>query len=111
MRFTASNQAYAANLVNEPRIVFLNTRFFVEGTPFASPVGGNAWHNVPDQTLFPGESSSVDIVFRADANLDWWNDLWSAEHIAKAWILADLDQNLFFQIWNYSDIREELEPT
>jgi len=111
MRFTASNQAYSANFVGEPRIVFLKTRFFVEGTVHASPVNGNAWHNVPDQTLFPGESSFVDIVFKANSNLDWWNDLWSAERVAKAWILADLDQNLFFQMWNYSDIQEELEPT
>lgn len=111
VRFTASNQAYAANLVNQPRIVFNNTRIFVEGTSFAAPVAGNGWHNVPDQTLFPGESSFVDIQFTAIATLDWWNDIWSAENIARAWILADLDQNLFFQIWNYSDISEEIDTT
>jgi hypothetical protein len=111
VRFTASNQAYSANFVGEPRIIFNNPRIFVEGTSFASPVAGNGWRNVPDQILFPGESSFVDVEFTALSTLDWWNDLWSAEHIAKAWILADLDQNLFFQMWNYADIHEEIEPT
>lgn len=110
VRFTASNQAYPANMVNEPRIIFLNTRIYVEGTAYAKPnVPG--WRNVPDQTLYPGESSFVDIGFTALSTLDWWNDLWSAEQIAKAWILADLDQNQFFQIWNYANISEEIDPT
>jgi hypothetical protein len=111
VRFTAANEAYAANLVNEPRIIFLNARIFVEGTQFATPVDAAGFRSVPDTTLFPGESSFVDVQFRALATLDWWNDLWGAEHIAKAWILADLDQNAFFQIWNYADIHEEIDGT
>jgi hypothetical protein len=111
LRFTGSNSAYAANLVGKPRIVFRNPRIFVQGTEFASPTSGTAWHNLPDTLLFPGESSSVAIEFRADSDLGWWDDIWSAEHVAKAWILGDLDQDRFFQIWNYIDVREEIEET
>ncbi len=111
LRFTGSNSAYAANLVGKPRIVFLKSRIFVEGTRFASPVNGSGWFDLPDQTLFPGESSSVDIEFQANADLGWWDDIWSAEHVAKAWILGDLDQERFFQIWNYIDVHEEIEET
>lgn len=111
LRFTGSNSAYAANLVGSPRIVFDNPRIFVQGTAFAAPVGGAAWHNLRDTELFPGESSSVDIEFEATADLGWWDDIWSAEHVAEAWILGDLDQNRFFQIWNKIDVRVEIEET
>ncbi len=111
LRFSGSNTAYAANLVGKPRIVFDNPRIYVEGTSFARPVGGNGWHNLPDTELFPGEASSVDIEFEAINDLGWWDDIWSAEHVAKAWILGDLDQNRFFQIWNYKDIHEEIDET
>lgn len=111
LRFTGSNSAYAANLVGKPRIVFDKPRIYVEGTNYAQPVNGSAWHNLPDEELFPGESSSVDIEFEARRELGWWDDIWSAEHVAKAWILGDLDQNRFFQMWNYIDVREEIEET
>jgi len=111
LRFTGSNSAYAANLVGKPRIVFNNPRIYVQGTAYAEPVNGSAWHNLPDKTLFPGESSSVDIEFQAKKELGWWADFFSEEHVAKAWILGDLDQDRFFKIWNYIDVREELEET
>jgi len=111
LRFTGSNSAYAANLVGKPRIVFDKPRIYVEGTAYAQPVGGATWHNLPDTELFPGESSSVDIEFEAVSDLGWWDDIWSAENVARAWILADLDQGRFFQIWNYIDVREEIEET
>jgi hypothetical protein len=111
LRFTASNSAYAANLVGKPRIVFRNPRIFVQGTAFASPTSGAAWHDLPDTLLFPGESSSVDIEFRADDDLGFWADIFSEEHVARAWILGDLDQDKFFQIWNRIDVHEEIEET
>jgi hypothetical protein len=111
LKFTASNAAYAANLVGKPRIVFDNPRIYVKGTAYAEPVTGTAWHNLPDTKLFPGESTSVNIEFKAKKDLGWWDDIWSEEHVAKAWILGDLDQNRFFQIWNYIDVREEIEET
>lgn len=111
LRFTGSNSAYAANLVGKPRIVFLNPRIFVQGTEFASPVGGSTWRNLPDTTLFPGESSSVDIEFNAVSDLGFWDDIFSSEHVAEAWILGDLDQNRFFQIWNKINVHEEISET
>lgn len=111
LRFTGSNSAYAANLVGKPRIVFRNPRIFVQGTDFAEPAEGAAWHDLPDDLLFPGESSSVDIGFEATSDLGWWDDIWSAEHVSKAWILGDLDQDRFFQIWSYIDVHEEIEET
>lgn len=111
LRFTGSNSAYASNLVGKPRIVFDNPRIFVQGTDFATPTGGSAWHQLPDSELFPGESSAVDIEFQAVRDLGWWDDIWSAEHVAMAWILGDLDQDRFFQIWNYIDVREEIHET
>ena len=111
LRFTGSNSAYAANLVGKPRIVFDNTRIFIEGTDYARPVDGSMWHNLPDGEIFPGESSFVDVEFEATNDLGWWDDIWNSEHVAKAWILGDLDQDRFFKIWNYSNIHEEIEET
>ena len=111
LRFTGSNSAYAANLVGKPRIVFDKPRIYVQGTAYADPVNGSAWHNLPDTKLFPGESSSVDIEFTARKDLGWWDDFWSSEHVADAWILGDLDQNRFFQIWNKIGVHVEIEET
>ena len=111
LRFTGSNSAYSARKVGQPRIVFDNVRIYVEGTDYARPVEGPRWHNLPDTELFPGESSSVNIEFEATKDLGWWDDIWNAEHVAKAWILGDLDQNRFFQIWKYIDVREEIYET
>ena len=111
LRFTGSNSAYAANIVQQPRIVFNNARVYVQGTAYAKPVGGSGWHNLPDKVLYPGESSSVDIEFEATGDLGWWADIWSSEHVAKSWIFADLDQNQFFTIRNYQDIHQEIEET
>lgn len=111
LRFTGSNSAYASNLVGKPRIIFKNTRVFVEGTQYAEPVEGSGWRTLPDEGLFPGESSSVDIEFTATNDLGWWDDIWNAEHVAKAWILGDLDQDKYFQMWNYMDVHKEIEET
>ena len=111
LRFTGSNSAYAADRVNQPRIIFNNPRIFVQGTSFARPVEGSGWHNLPDSQLFPGESSFVEIEFEATDDLGWWDDLWNAEHVSRAWILGDLNQDRFFEIWNYRDVHEEIEET
>ena len=93
IRFTGSNFPYAANIVEQPRIIFNNTRIYVQGTAYARPVGGPGWHNLPDTVLYPGESSSVDLEFEAISDLGWWDDIWNSEHVAGAWIFAELDQN------------------
>jgi hypothetical protein len=111
VRFTATNQAYAANRVKKPRIIFLNPRIFIEGTEFAQPVQGNDWHDLPDTTLFPGESTYVDITFTATSDMGGLKDFLAAEKIATAWITANLDQDAFFQIWNSDNIRQEIKPT
>ncbi|HEB76881.1 MAG TPA: hypothetical protein ENJ04_11070 [Nitrospirae bacterium] len=111
LRFTGSNSAYAANIVQQPRIVFNNARVYVQGTEYARPVGGPGWHNLPDSVLYPGEASSVDIEFEATGDLGWWADIWSSEHVAKSWIFADLDQDQFFTIRNYQDVYQEIEET
>jgi hypothetical protein len=111
LRFTASNVAYAANLVGSPRIVFKKPRIFVKGTDYATPTAGAKWYPLKDELLFPGESSSVDVEFRADTDLGFWEDIWSAEHVAEAWIIGDLDQERFFQIWNKINSFHEIEET
>lgn len=111
LRFTGSNSAYAANIVQQPRIVFNNARIYVQGTSYARPVAGTGWHSLPDNELYPGDASFVDIEFEATADLGWWADIWSSEHVAKAWIFADLNQDQFFTIRNYKDIHEEIEET
>ncbi len=112
IRVTGSNTAYNANLVNRPRIVFNRPRVFVQATQYTSVVGGNRWFDLPDPQLYPGEASSVDVELVATSEIaDWWADLFEAERIANIWILGDLDQDLFFQIWNYIEFSEEIEPT
>lgn len=112
MRVTGANTAYSPNLVGQPAIVFDNPRVFVEGTRYARPTGGNAWHNLADNELFPGESSSITLEMEAiDEISSWWTDLWNQENIADIWITADLDQNRFFQVWNFMEAHHEIEPT
>ncbi len=112
VRVTVNNTAYPANLVERPRIVFDRPRVFVEASEFTQVIGGNRWHQLPDQELFPGESTSVDIAFRATSEIsNWFVDLFSSERIARVWVAADLDQNRFFEIWNVMDFDNEIEPT
>jgi len=108
LRFTGSNAAYAPS-VSKPRIVFDNVRICVAGTDYAQPIKGTAWYFLPETKLFPGESSSVDVEFEAKKDMHWMADLENEEHVARAWIRGDLDQNKFFQIWNYFNIYEEIE--
>ena len=112
IRVSGSNTAYAANLVGKPRIVFDRTRVFVEGTQYTNVVGGDRWFDLPDPELFPGEASSVDVELIATSEIsNWFVDLFQQERIANVWIRADLDQNRFFEIWNYREFSEEIEPT
>lgn len=112
IRVTGSNTAYAANLVGKPRIVFDRPRVFVEGTQYTDVVGGDRWFNLPDQELWPGEASAVDVRLVATTEISsWFVDLFQQEKIANVWIQADLDQDRFFQIWNYLEFSEEIEPT
>ncbi len=112
LRVTGSNTAYAANLVGKPRIVFDRPRVYVEGTQYTDVVGGNRWFDLPDPELWPGEASSVNVDLEATSEIaSFWVDLFVQERIANVWIRADLDQNRFFQIWNYREFAEEIEPT
>lgn len=112
IRFTGSNSAYASNIYHQPRIIFNNARVFVRGTRYARPVGGDRWHNLPDNIMHPGESSFIDVEFEAIADIGgWWDDFWNSELVAKTWIFADLDQNQFFTIRNYRNINVEIEQT
>ena len=111
-RITVTNTAYAANKVGQPRIVFDKPRVYVESSQYTSVVGGNRWINMPDQELWPGESTSSNVEFEATSEIGGWlADLFSSEKIAKVWVLADLDQNRFFEIWNYEEASHEIEPT
>jgi hypothetical protein len=112
IRVTGSNAAYSANYVGQPRIVFDGARVYVEGTQYTDVVGGNRWFDLPDQELFPGEASFVDVQLVATSEISSaWTDFWNEEKIAKIFIRADLDQNRFFDIWNYTEFHEEIEPT
>ena len=111
LKFTGSNSAYSATKVGQPRIIFKNAKIYVEGTNYAEPTGGSGWHNLPDSSLYPGESSSVSIEFKALRNLPWIIDRFASEQVAKAWIKADLDQDKFFELWNYDDVNVELTRT
>ncbi len=111
LRFSGSNSAYAANIVEQPRIIFLNAKVYVQGTEFASVTGGNSWHDLPDGTLWPGESSHVDLEFTAKKNIGGYVDAFVAEKVARVWITADLDQNRFFEIWNHKNVYQEIEAT
>lgn len=109
LRFSGSNSAYLSIIHSRARIVFNDTRIYVQGTAYARPVGGSGWHNLPDKKLYPGESSFIDIEFEATGDLGWWDDIWNSEQVAKSWIFADLDLNHFFLIMNKVDIHEEIE--
>lgn len=112
IRVTGSNAAYSANKVGQPRIVFDRPRVYVEGSQYTDVVGGNRWFDLPDQELFPGEASFVDVQLVATSEIsNPWTDFWNEEKIARIFIRADLDQNRFFDIWNLSDFHEEIEPT
>jgi hypothetical protein len=111
LRFTGSNSAYSSSIVQQPRIIFNNAQIYVQGTAYAKPVSGSGWHNLPDDVLYPGESSFVEIEFEATGDLGFWSDILNSEHVAKAWIYADLDQNQFFTIRNYKNVHQEIEES
>ncbi len=112
IRVTGSNAAYSANKVGQPSIVFDRPRVYVEGSQYTDVVGGDRWFDLPDQELFPGEASFVDVQLVATSEISGWlADAFREEKIARIFIRADLDQNRFFEIWNYSDFHEEIEPT
>lgn len=113
VRFTGSNTAASPNVsISNPAIIFNKTKVYVYGTAYAAPVAGNQSYDLPDASLFPGEASHVDVEFKALKDLSFWQGDWfREEHVAKAWITADLDQNRFFTLWNYMDFREEIDPT
>ena len=112
IRVSGSNTAYSAGLVSRPRIVFDRPRVYVAGTTYTDVVGGDRWFDLPDPELFPGEASSVNVELLATSEISsWWVDLFREETIANVWILADLDQDRFFEIWNYREFSEEIEPT
>lgn len=112
IRVTGSNTAYPANLVGKPRIIFDRSRVYVEGTQYTNVVGGDRWFDLPDPEIFPGESSSVDVRLVATSEIsNWFIDLFRQERIANVWIRADLDQDRFFEMWNYREFSEEIEPT
>lgn len=100
LRFTGTNFCPAEWIPwwKQPDIIFDNVRIFVRGTDYAEPVTGAGWHNLPDQRLYPGESSHVDIEF--EAKTTWYPD-WVPEPVAEAFIRGDLDQDRFFQVWNH----------
>ena len=110
IRFTVSNTAYP-NYVEQPAIVFKNPYIYVEGTEYAEIIPeGPCTKKFPDTLLKPGESSSVDIEFKAKKDIAGWVDIYLTERVARAWIHADLDQNRFFFIRNYIDVNVEIEP-
>ena len=106
LRFTGSNTAHSSIIHSRARIVFNNARIFVRGTEYAKPVGGAKWHDLPDNKLYPGESSSVDIEFEAIGEMASSLDIWLSEKVAKSWIFADLDLERFFLIMNSAFVQE-----
>jgi hypothetical protein len=109
---TGSNTAYSANLVDFPSIVFDRPRVYVQGTEYTDVVGGNRWFALPDQELFPGEASYVDVDLVATSEIaDFFLDLFFAERVADIWIRGELDQDRFFEIWRFIQFSEEIEPT
>ena len=110
IRFTGSNTCPQEWVPwwKQPDVIFDNPRILVEGTVFAEPVAGNAWHRLPDTRLRPGEASYVDVEF--EAKLDFGYPLYK-EHVAKVFILGELDQDRFFRVWNYTETFVPIEPT
>jgi len=111
LRITVSNTAYSGTPVGNPWIIFRGAQVYVEGTAYAAPSGGNTWHNLPDAHLYPGEATHVDVQFTAKHNMGGIPDWFLAESVAKVWVKADLDQNRFFEVWNYKSFSEEIAPT
>lgn len=105
LTFTGSN-------LGPPNIVFRNVRIHVRGAMFATPVSGSILDAyLPNRDVFPGQSSSLDVVFRADSKWNW--DLFSnrPEDVAIAWIDGDVDPGKFFHVWNSITIYEQIEAT
>lgn len=112
MRFTVTNQGPNPSPVDNPVVIFNNGRVIVEGTEYAAPTAGTSVNlPLPDTQLFPGESSFVDVPMRALRNMGGFADFFSAEHVAKVWAVADVDQNEYFKIWQYTNVSQEIEGT
>ena len=113
IRFTVFNSAYSGNADNKAKIIFLNPKIYVKETYFAKPVNGNSNHAFPDAKLQPNESSSIDIEFVAlrDFRYHGWVPGGYVEPVAQVWLKADLDQNKFFEIRDYSLVQQDIVRT
>lgn len=112
MRFTVANMAPNPTPTENPIIVFNDAHVIVAATRFATPVAGAQVNiAVRDTRLFPGESSFVDIPMEALRDLPFWEDLFSAEHVANAWAFADVDVQEYFRIWQDRNVFQEIEGT
>ncbi|MFG1961973.1 hypothetical protein [Nonomuraea sp. NPDC049028] len=90
-----------------PIILFRNPAVSVTGTEYAKLVGNGTDIKLSDKELYPGEQSYKDIEMEALRAISVDPD----RTIAKARIVAHLDESLFFSIYNYSTVNHDIMPS
>lgn len=93
-----------------PNIRFRNLQVRISGGDHARPQAGNTVTlQLNDQLLTAGDSGRVDVPMVATGDLSFFPDIFGTEEIALVTVLADLDQDAYFRIWNHSHRNQEID--
>lgn len=111
MRVTITNIAQSSSLHSRrPNIRFRNLQVRISAGNHARPQAGNTVIlSLDDQLLTAGDSGRVDVPMLATGDLSFFPDIVGVEEIAEVTVLADLDQNAYFRIWNHSHRNQEID--
>ena len=114
IKVTGSNAAPSKTRPEDADIIFVNPWVFIHGTAYAKPKPDGyfyAWHKLPDDRLYPGESSYVEFEFTALQSIEGAGEEAIVEHIATAKIWAKLDIDRYFTVGDTLEIRTNIVPS
>lgn len=115
VKITGSNIAPEAINPEDPVIMFHNPIIWVTGTEYAelkNPTYGNRYTaRLPDNYLYPGESSYIEVDFIARQAIEFAGESPILEHIADVSITAQMNPNMYFVFNKSIRVNTNIAPT
>jgi hypothetical protein len=116
VRFTLTNTAPPVTTVDQrlirfkrPYLQVVLTQYAQPCMPDGTPVGGLG-NNFPDNSLNPGDSTSMEFKMIATADIPGREDYLLQEIIADAYVHAHLDVDEYFKVMRVFKIKTEIHP-
>jgi hypothetical protein len=107
--FVVKNSSYAAL---SPHYNFKNIKLFLEETEYAELVDKTTEFTFEMDGLLQGqESVSIDIKYKAFANIGGFRDIFEKELITEAFIEAELDLQSFFTVTKSLMVNTEIKES